>query len=223
MSISVDKHEAKDIVYGRGGLANHRTPNKKFLSTIYDICIRNGMVPGHTQTLLQLEDHHVVLGRYNGTKSRSLTPATQIYRCARQGIRRTNQLSDEEVQAIKDDVTNLLRKEMGQSDIPQVEFCVDISKAGNTASHHNQLLYCFDQDRKVIVLVPDVNNFFLKIDVASKRHTGVNAANKIARKQGKVKRQGPPSVITIDSAATTRGSTSRCKRHRSATCAITWT
>lgn len=150
--------------------------------------------------------HYVVLGRYNGKKTRPLTPATRIYRSVRKGIRRTKNLSGKEIQHIQEETTRLLREDKGAPDLPEVVFCVDVQKAGERYQHLEFLPCLVDYDGEEVFLVQDVDHVFLKLDVDSKRHTDSIAS----KPRAKVKTMAPiktASIVSTASTVTTSAST----------------
>jgi DNA uptake protein ComE-like DNA-binding protein len=126
--------------------------------------------------LLLLEQHNVVLGRYNnGKKVKALTPAVDVYKQVRSQIRRTKYLSTSEVAHIKQTTSLLLQKELKSNHPPPISFWVDINKAKQAGkltelqTAHPQLRYCQDFDGEQVVFVEDHEDFFLKADIDTKR------------------------------------------------------
>ena len=121
------------------------------------------------------DDQHVVLGRYNGKKTKPLTTATEIYKNeVRTDIPTTKNVTDSDIRKLKNKMSELVPAEMPHSQPPEISFWVDATvaeKAGVLAKllHvHPQMRTCLDFDGEEVVLVQD-NNFFLKQDLAWKR------------------------------------------------------
>lgn len=123
----------------------------------------NRMVSG--KTLLPLRENHVILGRYNHSKTKPLTRAVDMYKEVRssQGKRSKNH-SFSKISSIKQGTALLLQEELAYARLPQVTFWVCLHKARGAGKldelekAHPEFRTCVDFDGQEAVFVRDHND-----------------------------------------------------------------
>lgn len=144
-----------------------------------------------------LQNHHVVLGKYAGGKTKVLTPATEIYKKVRSQVRRSGNLSAFEVLQIKRAIKLLLQEKLGiMTDAADIIFCVDVKKAEDAGklddfgSEHPQLLMWGKSDSfsdEQTFFVPDTDDFFLRLDLeANKKRDSVKVSSPEKKKINRI-------------------------------------
>lgn len=75
-----------------------------------------------------LADHHIVLGHYNGKQTKALTPSTKIYKKFREEIPRKRTYKDQDIEDLRQQITDHIQNELGVSDLPLIQFVVDLQR-----------------------------------------------------------------------------------------------